>query len=308
MTELILHHYPNSPFAEKIRLILGAKKQSWHSVTIPMIMPKPDLVALTGGYRRTPVMQIGADIYCDTALICDVLEHAAPTPALYPAAHKGMARVLAQWADTTLFTTAMAYNFQPKGALSLIPDPEQLKNFGQDRAAMRNNAPRMPPADATAAYKSYLRSLADMLESQPYLLGETPCIADYAVYHPLWFTRNVVPVLAGILEATPQVLAWMDKMAAIGHGTSNPMTPAAAIEAAHSSTPTALAHEAFQDEHGIALGSEVVITAESFGLEPTTGQLLAATRTRYTLARTDSRAGVVHVHFPRVGFSLKKAE
>ena len=308
MTELILHHYPNSPFAEKIRLILGAKKQSWHSVTIPMVMPKPDLVALTGGYRRTPVMQIGADIYCDTALICDVLEHAAPTPALYPAANKGMARVLAQWADTTLFTTAMAYNFQPKGALSLIPDPGQLKNFGQDRAAMRNNAPRMPPADATAAYKSYLRRLADMLESQPYLLGETPCIADYAVYHPLWFTRNVVPVLAGILEATPQVLAWMDKMAAIGHGTSNPMTPAAAIEAAHSSTPTALAHEAFQDEHGIALGSEVVITAESFGLEPTTGQLLAATRTRYTLARTDSRAGVVHVHFPRVGFSLKKAE
>jgi glutathione S-transferase len=308
MTELILHHYPNSPFAEKIRLILGAKKQSWHSVTIPMVMPKPDLVALTGGYRRTPVMQIGADIYCDTALICDVLEHAAPTPALYPAAHKGMARVLAQWADTTLFTTAMAYSYQPKGALSLIPDPEQLKNFGQDRAAMRNNAPRMPPADATAAYKSYLRRLADMLESQPYLLGETPCIADYAVYHPLWFTRNVVPVLAGILEATPQVLAWMDKMAAIGHGTSNPMTPAAAIEAAHSSTPTALAHEAFQDEHGIALGSEVVITAESFGLEPTTGQLLAATRTRYTLARTDSRAGVVHVHFPRVGFSLKKAE
>ena len=308
MTELILHHYPNSPFAEKIRLILGAKKQSGHSVTIPMIMPKPDLVALTGGYRRTPVMQIGADIYCDTALICDVLEHLAPTPALYPAAQKGMARVLAQWADTTLFATAMAYNFQPKGALSLIPDPEQLKNFGLDRAAMRNNAPRMPPADATAAYKSYLRRLADMLESQPYLLGETPCIADYAVYHPLWFTRNVVPVLAGILDATPQVLAWMDKMAAIGHGTSTTMTPAAAIETAYSSTPTALPHEAFQDEHGIALGSEVVITAESFGLEPTTGQLLAATRTRYTLARTDSRAGVVHVHFPRVGFSLKKAE
>ena len=88
MTELILHHYPNSPFAEKIRLILGAKKQSWHSVAIPMIMPKPDLVALTGGYRRTPVMQIGADIYCDTALICDVLEHLAPTPALYPAAQR----------------------------------------------------------------------------------------------------------------------------------------------------------------------------------------------------------------------------
>jgi len=56
MSELILHHYPNSPFAEKIRLILGHKKLPWKSVFIPMIMPKPDLTALTGGYRKTPVL------------------------------------------------------------------------------------------------------------------------------------------------------------------------------------------------------------------------------------------------------------
>jgi glutathione S-transferase len=308
MTALILHHYPTSPFAEKIRLILGAKKLDWHSVLIPVIMPKPDLVALTGGYRRTPIMQIGADIYCDTALICDVLEHLAPTPALYPASHKGMARVLAQWADTSLFQVAMAYNFQPKGALSMFPDPEQLKVFGQDRAAMRNNAPRMPSADATATYKSYLRRIASMVESQPFLLGDAPCIADYAVYHPLWFTRTRVAVMADILDATPQVLAWMDRMAAIGHGNSSKMTAEAAIEIARSSSPAALQDEIFQDEHGIALGSQAVIAAESFGLEPTAGELIAATRTRYTLRRSDARAGSVHVHFPRIGFVLKNAE
>ena len=75
MSQPILHHYPTSPFAEKIRLILGYKKLAWQSVIIPRIMPKPDLTALTGGYRRTPVMQIGADIYCDTALIADVLDN-----------------------------------------------------------------------------------------------------------------------------------------------------------------------------------------------------------------------------------------
>ena len=60
-------------------------------------------VALTGGYRRTPVLQVGADIFCDTALICDVLEHVQPAPTLYPEPSKGLARILAHWADTTLF-------------------------------------------------------------------------------------------------------------------------------------------------------------------------------------------------------------
>ena len=62
MSELILHHYPSSPFAEKTRLMLGYKSLAWKSVIIPMIMPKPDVVALTGGYRKTPILHIGADI------------------------------------------------------------------------------------------------------------------------------------------------------------------------------------------------------------------------------------------------------
>ena len=107
MSDLILHHYPTSPFSEKVRLILGYKQLSWQSVIIPRIMPKPDVLALTGGYRRTPFLQIGADIYCDTALICEVLEQRAPTPSLFPDGVKGVARVLAQWADGTLFWAAM---------------------------------------------------------------------------------------------------------------------------------------------------------------------------------------------------------
>ena len=89
MPDLILHHYPSSPFSEKIRLVLGYKKLAWKSVIIPAIMPKPDVVALTGGYRKTPFLQVGADIYCDSALICDVLEHVQPEPTLYPAAPQG---------------------------------------------------------------------------------------------------------------------------------------------------------------------------------------------------------------------------
>lgn len=310
MADLILHHYPTSPFAEKIRLVLGYKNIAWKSVIIPMIMPKPDVVALTGGYRKTPVLQIGADIYCDTALICDVLEHLQPEPSLYPEPSKGMGRTLAQWADTTLFWTAMAYNFQPPGVAQVFANasPEAAKAFADDRQAMRQGMPRMPADDSAAAYKSYLRRMSDMLDDWPFLLGSLPSIADFAAYHPLWFTRTRTPAMAGILNATPAVLTWMDRMAAMGHANFEKFTAADAIAVAAAATPAALHDDIFQDEHGISLGSQVTINSENFGLEPTHGELVAATRMRYTLRRTDQRAGTVHVHFPRVGYILKKAQ
>jgi glutathione S-transferase len=308
MSELILHHYATSPFSEKVRLILGYKQLAWKSVAIPPILPKPDVLALTGGYRKTPFLQIGADIYCDSALICDVLEHRQPTPTLYPAHNKGLARVLAQWADSTLFWAAMAYTLQPKGAATMFTDPAVGKAFAADRGAMSVNMTRLRPADATAAYKSYLRRLANMLEDNPFLLGDAPCVADFAAYHPLWFSRVRVPVMAGILDATPGVLAWMDRMAALGHGSLEKFSAGDAIALATQSTPAPLADEPFQDEHGIALGSRVTLTAESFGPEPTEGELVAATRMHYTLRRSDERAGTLHVHFPRIGYVLKKAE
>ncbi len=310
MNTPILHHYQTSPFSEKVRLVMGYKNLAWRSVLVPSILPKPDVLALTGGYRKTPFLQIGADVYCDTALICEVLEHLQPQPTLYPDASKGVARMLAQWADTTLFWAAMAYNISPKGAAALFADapPEFAKAFAADRGAMSSGMTRSRPGDATAAYKSYLRRLAHMLEQQDFLLGSAPCVADFAAYHPLWFTRHRVPVMADILQATPAVLAWMDRMAALGHGQADNFSASQAIDLCAASTPLALAADTvFQDEHGIALGSTVTIGAETFGQEPTEGELLAATRTRYTLRRQDPRAGVVHVHFPRIGYTLRAA-
>jgi glutathione S-transferase len=307
MTDLVLHHYKSSPFAEKIRRVLAFKQLAWQSVNVPPIAPKPDVEALTGGYRKTPILQIGADIYCDTALICDVLEHRQPTPSLSPATHKGLARVLAQWADTTLFTTAMAYNFQPKGREQMFGQvpPGFAQAFADDRAKMVGSAPRIRVGDATTAYKSYLRRLATMLEDQPYLVGQTACLADFAVYAPLWFTRVNVSNIAGILDATPSVLAWMDRMAALEQGEAGRLAPADAIVLAAAATPLALADEVFQDDHGIPLGSQVSIHAESFGLEASQGELVAATRMHTTLRRVDARAGTVHVHFPRIGYVLR---
>jgi glutathione S-transferase len=315
MHDLILHHYPSSPFSEKIRLILGYKKLPWRSVMIPPIMPKPDVVALTGGYRKTPVLQVGADVYCDTALICDVLEHLRPEPTLYPPHLKGVCRIFAQWADTTLFWAAMGYNLQPKGAQHVFAKapPDAAKAFGEDRKAMSSNMTRLRPGDATSAYRSYLRRIANMVDEHDYLFGADPCVADFSAYHGIWYTRNQVPVLADILNATPSVGEWMQRMEALGHGQMTKFDSNAALEVAKAVEPQPpgsklLIDSAFQDDHGIALGEQVTIAAETFGPEPTQGKLIAATRTHYSLEREDPRTGAVHVHFPRIGYVLRKAE
>ena len=49
MTDIIPHHYGTSPYPEKVRLGPGLKGLARGSVEIPVIMPKPDLTALTGG-------------------------------------------------------------------------------------------------------------------------------------------------------------------------------------------------------------------------------------------------------------------
>lgn len=305
----ILHHYPNSPFAEKIRLILGYKRISWQSVVIPLINSQSDLAALTGGCRQVPVLQMGSDIYCDSSLIADVLEHMAPWPTLYPEPSKGLARILAQWADSTLLWTSMAFSTQPKGMEQLFEHapPDAARAFSEDCKAMSAGMAPLLAQDAAAAYRSCLRRLSDMLDDRPFLLGDVPCITDFSVYAPLWFTRIRTSVLADILNTTPAVLDWMDRMSALGHGPMEKFSASGAIAVAAASEPAALHDDIFQDEHGIALGSRVVIYAVSVDHEPTEGELIAATRLHYTLRRTDERVGTVHVHFPRIGYALKAA-
>jgi len=307
MADLILHHFTTSPFGEKIRLALGYKQLAWKSVLIPPIMPKPDVVALTGGYRRTPVLQVGADIFCDTALICDVLEHLQPVPSLYPEPVKGLARVLAQWADSTLFWTVIA---GPKPAGHMyggMPDGAQV--FAQDRAAMFGAMVRPQAPDALAAIKSSLRRLNTMLQEQPYLTGAAPSVADFAVYHSLWFTRVRAPAEADSLLHLADLAHWMDRMQAIGHGGREDFDATRAIAVAAAADPVShgsglLRDSVFQDDHGVPLGSHVAIRAESFGAETTEGTLVAATRTHFSLRRVDKRAGTVHVHFPRIGYVM----
>ncbi len=317
MNEPILHHYPTSPFAEKVRLVLGAKALPWRSVFIPAVMPKPDVVALTGGYRKTPVMQLGADIYCDTALICRVLDTLQPQAPLYPPGCEGVAELIAQWADQQLFWTAVPYTMQPAGLAQVFGDapPEQMKAFAADRAAYAPQLRRPTPADAEAALRSMLGWMESQLGHQserlsaehgPWMAGPARSIADFACAHPLWFVR-LAPAVAGVLDGFPRVGEWLQRMLSLGHGPSTRMKSAEAIGVAATAAAAGLHAPVFvHPDLGFQPREAVTVCATDVGLDPVAGELVGLTTDRVTVERIDPRAGRVHVHFPRIGYQIKR--
>lgn len=307
---LILHHYPMSPFAEKARLMLGFKQQSWASVHIPVVMPKPDLTALTGGYRRTPVLQIGADIYCDTALIARVLEARQPEPTLFPASAP-LAGIVANWIDTTLFWTVAPYVMQPAALPHMFAGagPEQLQAFAADRAPFSAGAPRIRPADAAVQLAAALSAFeAQLADGREWLFGSQASIADFSLAHNLWFVRRAGP-LGGIVDRHPRLAAWHARVLAIGHGTANKtgsgeaINVAAAAASANNHAPTAV-----KAGLGFEAGADVNVAATDWGTDAVEGRLVGLNETEVVIERIDERAGRVHVHFPRQGFRIAKSK
>ncbi|MCQ3029982.1 glutathione S-transferase N-terminal domain-containing protein [Pseudomonas syringae] len=309
MTDIILHHYPTSLFAEKARLMLGFKGLSWRSVSIPSIMPKPDLTALTGGYRKTPVLQIGADIYCDTALMARRLEQEKASPAFFPEGQEFTVASFAAWADSVMFMHAVSLVFQPESLavrFAKVP-PEGVKAFVADRAALfqGGSATRLPVEQAKHQWPTLMSRLEQQLERNGDFLFGAPSIADFSVAHTLWFLKQT-PVTAPFVDDYPEVAAWLARVLGFGHGAPSELSPAEAVEIALRATPAALPDEQFVDLNGFKAGDQVTISAIDYGVDPVDGELVFGGREELILRREDERAGVVHVHFPRFGFRIEK--
>ncbi|MGE3773951.1 MAG: glutathione S-transferase family protein [Gammaproteobacteria bacterium] len=300
----ILHHYALSPFSEKIRLAFGLKHLAWCSVQIPDRLPKPDYLALTGGYRRTPSLQIGADVYCDTALIAEELERRWPTPTLFPAAAIGLHRIVERWAETQLFWPCALY---VTGAnAGALPDA-----FHADRAAMRGRPPPTPARVRAAGERArgriapQLLYVEQLLESRrDFLLGDAPGLADLAVYHALWFLEQLPQRLLGSLAPSAALLQWFARVAALGHGTRQGLDADAALAIAREAVPLPVG---CAGPFPWSCGRRVAIAPEEGTSAAVVGELVGWSPTRLVLAREDPRAGRVHVHFPRAGYVVDTA-
>ncbi len=186
---IILHHFDESPFSEKVRLVFGLKNIAWASVRISRIMPRPDLMPMTGGYRRTPVLQIGADIYCDTQVILRELERRFPEPTLFPGGYEGVASATAMWTDRTFFQSTVNLVFgslADKVPPDFIADREKLRGAKFDVAAMASAIPQM--RDQFRAHVQWIE--AQLGDGRSWMSGDKPSLCDINAYMNVWYLRQ----------------------------------------------------------------------------------------------------------------------
>lgn len=302
MAELILHHYDLSPFSEKVRLAFGLKRMTWRSVVTPIWVPKPDLMPLTGGYRRAPVLQVGADVYCDTLLILREIERRQPSPTFYPGGQVGLASLVSDWFDTATFVPAASL------ATSVMGDqlPEEFlkeRLSFMDHDFSKTASERDLPLNR-ARMNAAMTWLIDMMkDGRPYIFGDAVSAADLSAYHTIWFARQHGGATVDAMLPLAPLDDWMKRIAAIGHGERVEMTSVEALEVARAAAPEAPRLRG-ADPSGFAPGQLLDIKADDRGRDPVRGTLVAADAEEIVIAREDDRVGVVHIHFPRVGFDV----
>ncbi len=305
----ILHHYPPSLFSEKIRALFGYLDLEWQSVIIPPIMPRPHLMPLSGGYRKTPIMQIGANVYCDTEVIARRLAALAGDQGLYAAGFT--ANRVARWADTELFRMVVALNFRPEAIAAQMSQMSaaDLEAFQKDRAELSGGA-AMVTADPRAAEAHFVALLADLEDSlaTPFLFGAAPTIADFSLYHCLWFVAGN-SANAPLLDDWPRTGAWMERMRAFGHGRFETIDAETALKIGADAEPVAPADAAVDARLAgpLEAGDTVTVAADDYGRHPVAGKLVSWTANEIVIAREDERAGHVMVHFPNQGFEVRPA-
>ena len=307
MSEVILHHYPASPVSEKVRMALGIKNLAWRSVEIPRVPPKPDVMPLTGGYRRTPIMQIGADIYCDSQCILRELQRRFPEPTFFPGGAGGLPWAISRWTDS-LFDTAVR--------VSLGANADQLPEaFAKDRVRLFLG----PQGDLNKVKADLPHTLAQLRAQfgwmdqrvsggRRFMLGDQPGLPDALCYYLVWFVRGRWQGGPVLIAEFSGLEAWEQRVKAIGHGRPTEMTPAEAIEVARSSSPATPEQSDPNDPQGLKPGQRVSVVPDlDSGESPVTGVVQLVDRDSIAIHRDDPRVGTVCVHFPRVGFRVAAA-
>ena len=301
---MILHHYPMSPFSEKIRLMYGYCDLEWQSVMTPESPPRPLVEPLAGGHRRIPVAQLGADVFCDSRIISAEVALIAGKAELDPGGLDESDQALAAQFESEIFWAAITSIPARRilGKLFSNLSFGQALRFLVDRAGIARHAHTkpVPPKLAGPVFEGHLRKLEQLLAGgQGYLGGDVPGYLDFAAYHTLWFKRVVgeQPMPPNL----PATTDWYERLPALGHGQVHEGSANGALAAARDNTPRPIPAE-LADGDGV--GTLVVVQPDDYALDGTSGTRVGAGAERWIVAPDDCGLGEVHVHFPRQGYRL----
>jgi len=301
MSVPILYHYPMSPYSEKLRLAMGLSDRRWLSVSVAAYPPRPELAELVGGYRRIPVLQIGAHFYCDTRLaFAALMGHESSCWRL-----SETDEALRLWAEREVFFAVVA-GASPFRAVRFLTGElgvPGLIRFARDRISMTRGATIVQPDAKTArsTVLSFINQLAERLAEGAFLSGPELGYLDLCCFHPLWMAAQIDSSKRAGWPSTVQ--SWFAKVEQAGHGTST-------------AASTELINNAIADDQAafsVGLVEVPFVVSEPVSMRPadyardeTVGRLTHLDDRSVVLERELVDGTRVYCHFPRQGFVLSR--
>ncbi len=282
--------------------MLGIKGANWFSVETPMIMPKPDLVALTGGYRGTPVLQIGANVYIDNQRIATELEARIPQPSFCKDGEQSMLMAMISWSDAF---------FRPGLHMVIALQSKQWpEEFEADRRALFPEINFDTIEQELPYARSQLRAHADLINEQladgrDFLLGDKPTLADIHAFSVPWFTRATMPEVNDLLKDFKLLPPWEERVAAIGEGTGQPMDAKDALKIALEANSPTQANVDPSDPQNLYEGQLVTVAPDDSLRGEVEGKVVIATANEIAVKHENTFVGEVIVHFPRIGYRVR---
>lgn len=305
-THPILHHFPQSLASERIRVALGIKQLNYSSVTVPMVPPKPSLTPLTGGYRRTPVLQLGADIYCDTRAILDALDRHWPEQSLTGGRNSGLGQIIGRWSDGPLFRLTLQ--------LVIGENYDSLsEDYLEDRRLLF-----FPEYEEISSFKGLVGHFSSQLVAElswlnealsgggEYLLGDRPGLSDIYAYNAVWFLRYRWSEGPRKLAMFPSLIAWEHRISSIGHGHPRSIEAKQALACASSADPTRNEKKHLLDDEW-SYGDPATVVPDLGASDPIVfGQIEFLDVNSIALSHENDVVGQVVTWFPRTGYRIEK--
>lgn len=193
---LELYQFEASAYSEKVKLILDYKQLPYKTVEVTPGVGQIELFQMSG-QRKVPVLKEGSEVIPDSTAIALYLDEKYPARSLLPTDphQKGLCLALEDWADESLGIhgrKAMigAFNQHPNFRTALLPTatPDLLKNLvgavpGDILNILGAGVGFGPDSikESTRILKQALEALCLMLTEKPYLTGDQPTLADFAV-------------------------------------------------------------------------------------------------------------------------------
>ena len=299
----ILYHYSASPYSEKLRLALGMAGMQWGSVIVPSQPPRPLLDAFFAGYRRIPVLQIGAHFYCDSALAFDVLAEVSDR-LTQTGRLSAPEELLRQHAEERIFF-AVINAASPISVLRLLAQDLGflgLFRFLKDRSEMMRGSTveKLSQGAAARLVKDFVDQLNGLLKQDRFLGGAHAGYLDLCCYHPLWMASVINRETLSALP--PLVHAWMQRIAALGHGSS--------VLVSQRQIYDRVSGDQFQDfvrevSGPFAQNSLVSVRPTDYARDSTEGHLVFMDEHQCVITRNLPSGNAVFLHFPIIGFEVR---